>query len=450
VTMAAFDDRAMTYEALRDFARSQRRYWPDGRVNVIYPNDDGARDIPDSTEQYVEWVWKVYETTGDLDQAATLYPVVRNISDYLSRAINPRTGLVTNLPGGGADYLYGLVDWPPQSRFGYDMATAARTTVNLLAVDDFRAVADLGEALGRPAAEVNEQRSRATRLATAIHTRLRRGDGVLVDGLEADGSPSKHASQLANAYALAFHLVPASDMPAVANHVVGLGNETGVSTFSNLLVGLHNAGRDQALVAAITDPSRPGYAQIMKEGATFTWESWDARQTGDSESHGFGATVLTVLQDDILGVSLTAPGAATINVQTPQLVPMQASGVYVTQRWRIPISWERAAPGHFSLDVMVPDNVVATVHIPALKVNEVSDGRQAIAHDPGVTSVRMAPGEVVLTVGSGHYHFTVPSTAPSPNHASAWLYALAAAAVLALALIARSIARSSWRRPVAG
>jgi len=105
---------------------------------------------------------------------------------------------------------------------------------------------------------VSEQRSRATQLATAIHTRLRRGDGVFVDGLEADGTPSKHASQLANAYALAFHLVPASDMAAVANYVVGLGNETGVSTFSNLLVGLHNAGRDEALVAAITDPRRPG------------------------------------------------------------------------------------------------------------------------------------------------------------------------------------------------
>ena len=128
----------------------------------------------------------------------------------------------------------------------------------------------------------------------------------------------------------------------------------GVSTFSNLLVGLHNAGRDTAFVAAITDPNRPGYAQILKEGATFTWESWDARQTGDSESHGFGSTVLTTLQDDILGVSVAAPGGARLDVRTPALTPMHAAGVVVTQRGRIPISWNRRAPGRFSLDVTIP------------------------------------------------------------------------------------------------
>ena len=141
VTMAAFDDRAMTFEALRDFARSQKRYWPDGRVNVVYPNGDGKRDIPDSTEQYVQWAWQVYETTGDRAQAASLYPVVKNISDYVNRAINTGTGLVTNLPGGGSDYLYGLVDWPPPMRYGYDMATVARTTENIYAVDVFDRVA---------------------------------------------------------------------------------------------------------------------------------------------------------------------------------------------------------------------------------------------------------------------------------------------------------------------
>ena len=88
-TMAAFDDRAMTFQALRDVARGQKRYWPDGRVNAVYPNGDGKRDIPDSTEQYVDWVWQMYETTGDLSQLASLYPVVKNISDYVDRGGRP-------------------------------------------------------------------------------------------------------------------------------------------------------------------------------------------------------------------------------------------------------------------------------------------------------------------------------------------------------------------------
>ena len=79
--------------------------------------------------------------SGDRGQLAQLYPVVRNITGYLANAIDPKTGLVSNLPGGGGDYAGGMVDWPPQMRYGYDMSTTARTTLNIVAVDDFRRVA---------------------------------------------------------------------------------------------------------------------------------------------------------------------------------------------------------------------------------------------------------------------------------------------------------------------
>ena len=52
------------------------------------------------------------------------------------------------------------------------------------------------------------QRTRAAYSPTPSSEALRRPNGVLVDGLEADGTPSTHASQIANAYALAFGLVP--------------------------------------------------------------------------------------------------------------------------------------------------------------------------------------------------------------------------------------------------
>ena len=46
-----------------------------------------------------------------------------------------------------------------------------------------------------------------------------------------------------------------------------------------MLTALNRAGRDDAFVAALTDPTRPGLAHILREGATYTWESWNARQT---------------------------------------------------------------------------------------------------------------------------------------------------------------------------
>ncbi|MGZ6950713.1 MAG: family 78 glycoside hydrolase catalytic domain [Acidimicrobiia bacterium] len=411
VVMAAFGDRALTAQALRDVARSQARYWPDGRVNVVYPNGDGARDIPDATEQYVGWVWQTYLTTGDRTQLAALYPVVRNIADYVARAIDPVTGLVTYLPGGGDDYLHGLVDWPPQMRYGYDVGTAARTTENILAVDVFRRVGAMAAVLGRAAGEVALQADRTRALTAAIDTRLRRPDGVFVDGLEADGSPSAHASQLANAYAVAYG-VATDRLPTIAQALVAAKNRMGVSTFSTLLTALHATGHDDALVAAITDPRRPGYARILHEGGTYIWESWDARRTGDSESHAWGSPVLNVLQDDVLGVRVDRPGAAHVAIALPHLT-LRAAGRVATQRGPIPIAWSRTRRGDVRLAVTIPANVTASVALPARDVRGVRESGRRLAHDPGVTRVGAHHGRVVVHLGSGRYGFAVSGDAAS-------------------------------------
>ncbi|MDQ1521325.1 MAG: alpha-L-rhamnosidase, partial [Actinomycetota bacterium] len=433
-TMAAFGERALTRQALRDFARSQARYWPDGRVNVVYPNGDNKRDIPDATQTFVEWIWQAFMTTGDREQLASLYPVARRISDYVARAIDDKTGLVTRLPGGGSDYLYGAVDWPPAMRYGYDMQTAARTMMNVLAVVDFRRVAAMAEALGRPDVERQREQTRADDVVAAIHERLTRPDGVLVDGLEANGKPSTHASQQANAWALAFGIVPPAQSKAVADYIVSLGNAMGVVYFRVLLDALHAAGRDDALVTSLTDSDRPGYAQILKEGATFTWESWNARAVGDSESHGWGSTVLAVLQDDILGVHTTAPGSRRVDVRVPKTALTRASGTVITERGPVAVSWTRAPSGAETLDVVVPVNATATVHLAAGRVADVSDDGRSVTGAPGVTVARAVGGEVELTLGSGHYRLS--NTRSTPGSSSSGVGRLLELGAVALAFVA--------------
>ncbi len=413
--MAAFGERMMTSQMLTDFARSQTRYWPDGRVNAVYPNGDGKRDIPDYTEDYVQWVWKYWMASGDRDQLAALYPVVRNITGYLARAIDPKTGLVTNLPGGGGDYQGGMVDWPPQMRYGYDMSTTARTTLNVLAVDDFRRVAAIARALRRPARESTALMVHADALTSAIRKLLERPDGVFVDGLRSDGTASPHVSQQANAFALGFGIVPAAHARQVAAQVAGAKSAMGVINYSVLLEALHAGGRDDAFVRDLTDASQPGYAQILKEGATFTWESWDARQVGDSESHGWGAAVLAVLQDDVLGARVTAPGAAEITVDAPESSITNASGVVTTQRGPVKIAWTRTPARAETIDLTVPANVTATVHLSGSAVASVSESSRPVTGDPGVSDAHVTHGEVVMTVGSGHYSFanTPPTVFPA-------------------------------------
>ncbi|MGH9208570.1 MAG: family 78 glycoside hydrolase catalytic domain, partial [Acidimicrobiales bacterium] len=133
-TMRAFGERNLTQQALLDFAQSQARFWPDGRLNALYPTDLGALDIPDFTEVFPEWVWQYYLDTGDRQMLQTMYPVITNISNYVARYMQPQTGLVANLAGGtpGSDE-FGAVDANAATFDGYQFAYY-NTTVNELGV----------------------------------------------------------------------------------------------------------------------------------------------------------------------------------------------------------------------------------------------------------------------------------------------------------------------------
>ena len=189
--MRTYGEQNLSWQGLRDGARGQARFWPDGRVNVVYPYGFGARDIPTFTERYPEWVWRYYVSTGDRDTAVTLYPTTARIAGYLWGTQRAGTGL-----------LYGLADVPEgDPTYGYDLGVAADTVSNVLAVNAFTRIAQLADLAG-DAAGAATQRARAVQLTTAINRLLVRPDGVYVDGIDADGTPSTHASQEANALAL--------------------------------------------------------------------------------------------------------------------------------------------------------------------------------------------------------------------------------------------------------
>jgi alpha-L-rhamnosidase len=407
VDLRAFGEQNLSRRALVEFAESQTRYWPDGHMNAIYPSGEGKRDIPDFTEIYPEWVWQYELATGDRDLVVEVYPVLSAIADYVARAIDPKTGLVTNLPGGDGDYQYGIVDWPKSMRYGYDMATTARTTVNMLGVDVFDRVARLAASIGRPAAEQEKQQQRRDALGQAINTKLRRADGVYIDGLRADGTPSAHASQHANAYALAYGIAP--DRPdVVSGYVAGLGMSMGPQTAQLLLEALHDSGRDADLVRVVTDAAHDGWANVIARGGTFTWETWQPSDAnGDSMSHGWGSTVLVALQESVLGVTPTAPGFASFDVRPPTGGATRAEGRVPAPAGPITASWSRPATssGAFEISVTVPANTVATVEIPATAKSGITEGGAPLSRAAGVRFDGIKGDLAMLAVGAGTYHF---------------------------------------------
>ncbi len=307
--------------------------------------------------------------------------------------------------------LYGLADGSDGDPvYGYDQAVAADTASNVLAVNAFNRVAQLSD-LARDAAAAALWQSRAAQLAGAVNASLRRPDGVYIDGVDADGAQSGHASQEANALALAYGVVPTSDTAAVGAYVASLGISLGPNHGLELLRGLTAAGLPEMVVRTLTDTSIPGWAHILEAGGTFTWEVWTPSDLiGDSMSHGWGSSALVAMQETLLGVTFMDPGpdgTLRLAVTPPALGLPRAAGSVPTVAGPLAVTWERKAGGRLSLDLSVPANVSVVTTVPATGgISAVREGGVAATRSPGVSVLTVAGGVAVLSVGSGDYRFT--------------------------------------------
>jgi alpha-L-rhamnosidase len=407
--MRAFGDQNMTWQALRDFERSQARYWPDGRLNTIYPNGDGARSLPEFALRYPEWVWRYFSNTGDRATAVRLAPVAARVTDWAWQSVDPATGLITNLPGGGGDAGSNFIDGPPPAMlYGYDTNVVAITTTNALAVNTARRTADLARLAGDTATATTAD-ARAEALTQAVNAHLLSPDGVYVDGRLPDGSPSAHASQQANALALAYGLVPAGAVSTVGAHVAALGVASGPPRGLELIRALHAAGRPDAVVHMLTDPKIPGWANELSRGGTFTWESWAPNDLeGDSMSHGWGSSALVGMQEALVGVATAPPDGqhgAVVEVAPPAKGLASASGSIPTVAGPLAVSWRRRG-GRLTVDLQVPANALARVHLPAGSASAVTADGSPGGRAPGVRPEGSSAGVTVVAVGAGRHRLS--------------------------------------------
>ncbi|WP_369045292.1 alpha-L-rhamnosidase C-terminal domain-containing protein [Sinomonas sp. P10A9] len=366
-TMAAFGEREFTRQALREFVWSGTRYWnapqERGRLNAVYPNGDGKRDIPDFSLMLPEWAEAYWLNSGDDTFAAELLPALEATCGYVRRAIpdaGPCTGLVTDLPGGGGPYLHGIVDWPGPNRHGYDMAAAARTAVNAQAYAALTSTSRLAGVLGREALAAS-LRDSAAALAAAMEAKLR-VDGVLVDGLHADGVPSRHGSQHASASPLAVGATLADHRSADAWRAASLGLQMGPMTWHRLLAALVREGLVEEALALVLDDSSRGPLAWLDAGATFAWESWEIVEGTDySQSHAWAAAAWPVLVDGILGLRRVAPGR--FEVRPPACRLERARAELPVEQGRLGISWRRSDAG-VELECELPPGTEALVTVP--------------------------------------------------------------------------------------
>ncbi|MBN2180698.1 MAG: family 78 glycoside hydrolase catalytic domain [Sedimentisphaerales bacterium] len=362
--MTTMGDRAMNLRVMLEFLDSQDQYWPDGRLNAVYPNSDGARDIPDYTQSYLVWVWDYYMLSGNKEFLNDNYDRLKKIADYVNAYRNETTGLIHNLAGGGGSYRYGIIDWPAHMRYGYDVSTESRTVIDAYAYIDFDIISKIAGVLGNTA-DCDTYRKMANDMKSAINSRLINAQGVYIDGLYADQSQSSHVSQHANMFPMAMGIVPEANIEAVVAAIKERQMSVGMVTVRWLPESIGRAEQGPHLIELYTNTDWDGWAKTVSLGGTATWECWDALTNGQSMSHPWGVAGLLGIQQYILGILPLEPQHEKIRIRPLDFEQKlsSASGTLPTDRGEITIDWNRSSE-RFLLNLTIPDNITAEVCIP--------------------------------------------------------------------------------------
>ena len=178
VIMGAYGDQNLSWQGLRDVARGQTRYWPDGQANEASSQRRRRPPLPDLHRALPRMALALLRRHRRPRHrpARSTRPCRRWPTTSGARVI-AATGLLNGFgDGSNSDPVY-----------GYDLNVTVDTTSNVLGVNAFRRIAQVAVLAGDHAGSL-VQLARAAELTDAINARFTRPDGIYTDGLEPDGA----------------------------------------------------------------------------------------------------------------------------------------------------------------------------------------------------------------------------------------------------------------------
>ncbi|MEU8802225.1 family 78 glycoside hydrolase catalytic domain [Spirillospora sp. NPDC048819] len=300
--------------------------------------------------------WRDYLHTGDPEQLAADYDVLaaKQLTSHLGD-----DGLVHKNPNSPTQ---DLVDWPVSNRDGY-VFTEVNTVVNACQYAAFTAMADIAAVLGKTG-DAKTWRGRADKLAASMREKLLDAS----NGRFVDGVGTGHSAQHATAYPVALGVagpgtVPDSVVRALGKTLADGGMEVSVYGAQFLLDALFSTGQAKAAIGLMTATGRSSWLHMMDDlGATIVAEAWDpSLKPNMTFSHAWGSAPANVIPRHILGVRVTAPGAAEIEVRPRPGGLTRLSGRVPTIRGPVSVALNRER--RYRLDVEVPPNTSARLVI---------------------------------------------------------------------------------------
>jgi alpha-L-rhamnosidase len=227
-------------------------------------------------------------------------------------------------------------------------------------------------------------------------------------------------TQTAYVLALNFDMLPESQRAEtaqrLADNVKSYGNHltTGFLGTPYLCHVLTRFGYDSIAYKLLLQKTYPSWLYPVKMGATTIWERWDGIKpdssfetpTMNSFNHYSYGAIGDWMYRVVAGIDTyaDAPGYKHIKIQ-PHLSDSltYANADLKTYYGTVSSHWKRDK-GNLYLDIEIPVNTKATVYIPAVATERVTESNTSLA-SAGIKVSEKENHYVVVEVGSGKYHF---------------------------------------------
>lgn len=347
--------------------------------------------------------WTIYRVYGDTRVIERHYGAMERFMDFQRGLCREGTFLVEVKGNCWGDWLATGSKPSPEflgtAYFAYDAKLMAEMAAAIGRLDDARKYTELLE-------EIREDFNET--YVTPEGKILTPEDNVLVE------------TQTAYAMALYMDLLPPRLRSDAARHLVRLIREndwhlsTGFLGVRPLLPVLTDEGHADVAFRLLTHTTYPSWGYSVVNGATTIWERWNsytkdegfANPAMNSFSHYSFGSVCEWLFASVAGIDTEGPGFYRILIR-PHLGGSgitSARATYDSIRGRIVSAWE-IEDGRLRLSVTIPANTEATVRVPTIDAEGVTEGGRPTGEAEGVRFVRRTGSYAVFEVGSGDYVF---------------------------------------------
>jgi alpha-L-rhamnosidase len=372
-------------------AESQR-WRKDGAIRSRYPTDyflqpGSSAYLPDYQLEWVLMMHEYFLYYGKDKLIESLYPNLKKAMDYFQPFVDPKTGLLANLPG------WIVLDWPDT----YPIEKKKIITgLNCLYYGALNAAAAIATDMAHDPKQARIWREQARRLKDNINKEL----WSEKDRAYLDSYGGTRIGQQTQVYALVYGLPDESRKADMIDLIMKRGKASQESFAYWVLRSMFSAGKDQWALDYMRknwgDQTKlPSFNGAWQEGWNLPW---------GSTSHAWSSGPTALLSQEVLGLEPTGYGWKTFEVKPHPGDLKWANGRVSTVAGEITAAWDKF-PGRFDLRVTIPANTTATVFLPAKNLQSVTENKKPIEQAEGVKFLRQENDQVVLQVGSGSYMF---------------------------------------------